>query len=316
MLHSSTNRTAPKPMPVPAAKTLRLAFERMKGNLFSERFVPWKFHPRDKTDFEPNSKDKRNYIKVLKIKQIEAITNRESTVPVVSDEAYSLSIEDNGSALIKVIFAQGGLQALDTFAQLFYAHSDFSVDVYTPYAAVVVSDSPAFQHRGINLDISRNQIFPKDVMRTLDAMSFNKFNRLHLHATDSQSWPLEIPALPDLAIKGAYHTSQIWTTKDLQQVQEYGAYRGIEVYLEIDMPGHTASIAHAYPDLITAFNQRLWSTYALEPPAGQLKLNSSEVPPFLTSLLNDLLPRTSKYSSLSTSVAMNLIWRRTLSTQR
>lgn len=73
-------------------------------------------------------------------------------------------------------------------------------------------------------------------------MSFTKFNHLHLHATDAQSWPLEIPALPELAAKGAYDQSQIWTTADLEEVQEYGVFRGVEVYVEVDMPGHTASI--------------------------------------------------------------------------
>ena len=35
----------------------------------------------------------------------------------------------------------------------------------------------------------------------------------------------------------------------------------------------------------------------MEPPAGQLKLNSPDVPPFLTKLLNDLLPRSAPFSS-------------------
>lgn len=33
-------------------------------------------------------------------------------------------------------------------------------------------------------------------------------------------------------------------------------WRGVEVYVDIDMPGHTASIWHAYPELITAYDQR------------------------------------------------------------
>ncbi len=127
-------------------------------------------------------------------------------------------------------------------------------------------------------------------------MSYNKMNRLHLHASDCQSWPLEIPALPDLAIKGAYHPSQIWKLQDLEDVQEYGRFRGVEVYVEIDFPGHTASIFHAYPDLITAYDQQPWSPYALEPPSGQLKLNHPPVSEFITTLLNDVLPRIAPYS--------------------
>ncbi len=59
----------------------------------------------------------------------------------------------------------------------------------------------------------------------------------------------------------------------LKDVQEYGEYLGVEVYVEIDLPRHTASISQAYPDLIIVFNQQPWSPYAQELPSGQLKLN-------------------------------------------
>lgn len=61
--------------------------------------------------------------------------------------------------------------------------------------------------------------------------------------------------------------------------------------MEIDQPGHTASIGYAYPDLIAAFNLDPWNFYAAEPPAGTFKLNSTEVPKFLKKLFDDLLPR-------------------------
>ena len=120
---------------------------------------------------------------------------------------------------------------------MFYKYSQANVGIYTPYAPLTVEDTPAFAHRGLNLDISRNIITPKEVMRTIEALAFNKFNRLHLHASDAQSWPLEIPALPDLAAKGAYREEQVWSVADLREVQSFGSHRGVEVYLEIDMPG-------------------------------------------------------------------------------
>lgn len=154
-----------------------------------------------------------------------------------------------------------------------------------------------FEHRGLNLDISRNWISPEDVMRTIEAMAANKLNRLHLHASDAQSWPLEIPSLPDLALKGAYSHVQIWRTEDLEAVQRHGTYHGVQVFVEIDLPGHTTSIGNAYPSLVTAKDVP-WPEYALQPPSGQLRLNSSEVPPFIQTLLDDLLSRTSRHSSL------------------
>lgn len=214
------------------------------------------------------------------------------------DESYSLTIIESGLVHITAATSYGVLHGLETFSQLFYQHSRSDSGVYTPYAPVVIKDKPKFPHRGLNLDVARTFYAKADIERTIDALAWNKFNRLHLHVTDSQSWPLEIPALPDLAGKGAYRPGLSYSPKDLWEIQEYGALRGIEVFLEIDTPGHTASIAYAYPNLITAFNvQPEWATYANEPPSGQFKLNSPAVYQFLEKLWGDLLPRLSPYSS-------------------
>lgn len=129
-------------------------------------------------------------------------------------------------------------------------------------------------------------------------IAYNKMNRLHIHATDSQSWPLQIPSLPLLAAKGAYEAGLSYSPATLASIQDYGALRGVEVYIEIDMPGHTSSIAFGYPDLIAAFNvQPNWDSYAAEPPSGTLKLNSSDVTTFLHTLFADLLPRVAPHTS-------------------
>ena len=264
-------------------------------DLFNDSIVPWKFYPRS-TSFEPGADEPRTYIRTVIIEKSDPSSLQYNDKGVYT-EAYTLTITVDGSVLIQIVSLQGALLALTTLSQLFYSHSERNAEVYTPLAPIEIQDSPRFEHRGLNLDISRNRISPKDVIRVIETMSFNKLNKLHLHASDSQSWPLEIPALPELALKGAYHKSQIWTTSDLKRVQKHGVNRGIEVYLEIDLPGHTASIAHAYPDLITAFNIQPWSPYAQEPPSGQLKLNSSAVSDFIKTLFDDLLPRIVPYSS-------------------
>ncbi|MCJ1471402.1 N-acetyl-glucosamine-6-phosphate deacetylase [Lambiella insularis] len=285
----------PKVHTASSKEILQAAVNRTKLALFSDRFVPYKFHPRN-TGFEPSATSERKYIHQINIEEHQLDGSHDAR-KYISRDAYSMHIANEGVTTIKIVSFEGGLYALSTFSQLFYAHSGSEPDLYITCVPLTIEDSPVFKHRGLNLDIARNRIAPKDVRRTLDAMSFNKLNRLHLHATDSQSWPLEIPELPELALKGAYHKSEVWTVDDLKDVQEYGSYRGVEVYVELDMPGHTASIHHAYPNLITAFNQQAWEIYALEPPSGQLKLKSPEVPPFLTTLFNDLLPRISPYSS-------------------
>lgn len=214
-----------------------------------------------------------------------------------SDEAYTLAISESGDVLIRSVSYRGSLWALQSLQQLFYAHSDPDSEPYASCVPVSIRDCPMFSHRGLHLDISRNQILPDDVLQTIEALSLNKFNQLHIHATDSQSWPLNIPALPDLATQGAYDKQQIWSTADLRKVQDFGHDRGVEVYIEIDLPSRAGAISHVYPELITGYNAQPWSRYALEPPAGQLKLNSPDVSEFMSTLLNDILPRTSKFSS-------------------
>ncbi|KAL8673001.1 MAG: hypothetical protein Q9168_002562 [Polycauliona sp. 1 TL-2023] len=274
---------------------LQSAFERMKHNVLHRSFVPRKFYPRG-APFEPVTDVTKQYIARIVIEE-DSQSSPESTKRHGEPEAYTIEITEHGHVRIKISSPLGGLHALETFAQLFFQHSSPSAGSYTPYAPLSIKDSPVFEHRGLNLDIARNWISPADVMRTIEAMASNKLNRLHIHASDAQSWPLEIPSLPGLAIKGAYSPAQIWSTEDLEAVQLHGTYHGVQVFTEIDLPGHTTSIGNAYPSLVTAKDVP-WPEYALEPPSGQLRLNSSEVPPFIRTLLNDLLSRTSRHSSL------------------
>ena len=211
------------------------------------------------------------------------------------DESYSLTVSADGDVDIEAESSVGLAHGLTTFTQLFYLHSDGGY--YTNLAPVVIQDAPKFPHRGLNLDVSRHFIPIADIKRTIDALAYNKFNRLHVHATDSQSWPLEIPSMPDLARKGAYHPDLIYSASDVRDLQVYGSLRGVQVYIEIDVPGHTSSIWYSQPELISAYDQPDWVTYAAQPPSGTLKLNSTDVYEFMDKLYDDLLPRLNNYSS-------------------
>lgn len=272
------------------------AIARTKYRLFNDKFIPWKFHPRN-SNFEPPTNALKSYIREIALVQNASDpTNVFKALDGELDESYNMAITQDGQITITSLTSLGILHALETLTQLFYQSS--SGGIYIPNAPVSITDAPRFPHRGLNLDVSRAYYAPSDIMRTIDALAWNKFNRLHLHASDSQSWPLEIPALPELAKDGAYMNGLSYSPAVLAGIQEYGAYRGIQVSIETDMPGHTSSIALAYPDLIAAFNvQPDWATYSAEPPSGQLKLNSSAVYEFLGTLWSDLLPRVSPYTA-------------------
>ncbi|KAL8854126.1 MAG: hypothetical protein Q9221_001048 [Calogaya cf. arnoldii] len=276
---------------------VQAAIQRAQERLLNDTFVPWKFHPRH-SNFEPAVNATKTLIKNVTIQQ-----NKTDSFAVLKpragevNESYTLSISTSGTVAITAVSSIGIIRALDTFTQLFYQHSTTSA-VYCPYAPVSIVDAPKFAHRGLNMDVARNYYPPSFIMHTIDVLAWNKFNRLHLHATDAQSWPLDIPAMPELSTRGAYRKGLSYSPQQLAEIQEYGMYRGVEVNVEIDMPGHTTVIGLTYPDLITAYNiQPNWATYANEPPSGSLKLNSSAVYDFLHTLWEDLLPRLAPYSA-------------------
>lgn len=266
------------------------AIQRTRDTIFEKGFVPWKFNPRF-SSFEPDSSGDKALVHTIALKQNGS--DSEDILKAMTgdvDESYTLTLSEDGEATITAASSIGLAHGLTTFTQLFYKHT--AGGAYTNLAPVTISDAPLFPWRGLNVDTSRTFKPLADMYRTIDALAYSKFNRLHWHITDSQAWPLEIPSMPDLAGKGAYAAFQIYSPEDVRAVQEYGALLGVQVVLEIDQPGHTASIWHSRPELIAAFEQLPnWDTYAAEPPSGTLKLNSSAVDDFLEALFDDLLPR-------------------------
>ncbi|KAK1600661.1 family 20 glycosyl hydrolase [Colletotrichum navitas] len=270
---------------------------RAMGAIFQQNFVPWKFHKKN-SDFEPDvyATDKKS-VKSLQITQTgedEPCTFKPAAGDV--DESYALNITEDGSAILVANSSTGVLRGLETFVQLFYQHTS-GTSWYTPLAPVAIEDAPEYPHRGILLDVARNFFPVQDVLRVIDAMSWNKLNRIHIHATDSQSWPLDIPAMPDLSAKGAYRKGLSYTPEDLAKIQEYAVHRGIEPIIEIDMPGHIGSVSFAYPELIVAYNEKPYYWWCVEPPCGAFKMNDTRVDEFLDKLFDDLLPRVKSYSA-------------------
>lgn len=261
---------SPKGANATALNSLRIintALDSMMKSLFDQQYIPWQFHPRH-SDFEPAASAPRTYIQSISLHQTTSDPNNVFTAKVGEvDESYSINVTESGHVMIAAVSSIGIAHALTTFTQLFYAHRDGGV--YTPSAPVAIRDKPVFQHRGLDIDVARSWYEPSDILRTIDGLAYNKFNRLHLHMTDSQSWPLEVPSMPELAEKGSYGPGKTYNAATLELIQEYAAVRGVQTVLEIDMPGHTSSVGLSHPELIAAFDiQPIWSNYSSEPPSG------------------------------------------------
>ena len=131
-----------------------------------------------------------------------------------------------------------------------------------------VADSPAFEWRGLHLDVSRHFYTVDEVKRFLDLMALYKFNTFHWHLTDDQGWRIEIKKYPKLTKVGAFRDSTMighysdkprvfdvntyggfYTQDQIREVVAYAKDRYITVVPEIELPGHSRAALAAYPEL-------------------------------------------------------------------
>eukprot|EP00106_Octopus_bimaculoides_P016122 XP_014783564.1 PREDICTED: beta-hexosaminidase subunit beta-like [Octopus bimaculoides] len=162
------------------------------------------------------------------------------------DETYEVNIT-NQLATVSAKSVWGALRGLETFSQLVFEHGNKEIVVNKTF----IRDSPRFRHRGILLDTARHYISVPLILKNLDAMSYNKFNVLHWHIVDDQSFPYESRTFPQMSQKGAYSSRFTYSQFDVSRVIEYARLRGIRLIPEFDTPGHTMSWGKAFPFLLT-----------------------------------------------------------------
>lgn len=187
-----------------------------------------------------------------------------ASLPVFAQkEAYRLTVSRKG-VCIEANTPAGAFYARQSLAQM--ARGCDSLQCCTLF------DYPRFAYRGVMLDISRHFRDKDFILKQLDAMAEVRLNRLHLHLTDAAGWRIEIKAYPRLTGYAAWRKGATWkqwtasgrqyaeqgeenayggylTQEDAREIVAYAAERNITVIPEIEMPGHSAEVIAAYPEL-------------------------------------------------------------------
>lgn len=181
----------------------------------------------------------------------------------VAKEGYRL---DFGHDIILTASAEAGRRyGLIALAQML--HGAFADPEMKFPATGRIEDQPRYGWRGCHLDVSRHFWPFEDVLRVIDLLAWHKLNLFHWHLTDDEGWRAEIRAYPALTAAGATRApslpgmlpqlgdgiapvSGFYTQDQMRAAVAHAAGLGVEVMPEIEMPGHSAAILAALPELV------------------------------------------------------------------
>ena len=202
-------------------------------------------------------------------------------------EGYTLRI-DKKNIHITAQKEAGLFYALQTLTQLSTNNS---------LPLVKITDFPAYQWRGMHLDVSRHFYDVAFIKRYLDLMALYKLNVFHWHLSDDDGWRIESKKFPKLTKIGSSGSRSgktvgggYYTQDQVKEIIAYAAARQIQVLPEIDVPGHSAAIIKAYPNLgaghdvlnigkkeTITFLEELFSEIATLFPFGYVHIGCDEV---------------------------------------
>lgn len=216
-----------------------------------------------------------------------------------SKEAYTLSVDPSKGIALSANTVYGAIHGLTTLQQLIsiapYSASASDTRFTIPNSPWLITDTPRFPYRGALIDCSRHYL-PVSLIKTIiRGLSFSKFNTLHWHVIDAQSFPLYLPSIPEMCQKGSYMQNGenlIYTPSDVQDIVQFAKEHAIRVVCEVEMPGHASSWRFAYPDIVNCTvdqnqNNNMFQ-FALEPPAGQLNPTNPLTYTVINKILGDV----------------------------
>ncbi len=160
-------------------------------------------------------------------------------------------------------------------------------------APLTILDAPRFAWRGLSFDTVRTFHSTETVRDVIDLLALYKANVFHFHLTDHEGWRIEIPGWPKLTEVGGQTARDdrpggFYTQDEYRDLVAYAADRGITVVPEFDLPGHTAAIFRAYPELAGDGSSAPGDVMSLESYFQWMHPDNPRVFPFITEVMAEL----------------------------
>lgn len=157
---------------------------------------------------------------------------------------------------IKVIAyrPEGLSRAVQTLRQML--PTDVEKDTLVPnvkwsISSSTIEDKPEYEYRGLMIDVARHFFTLDEIKGQIENAAQFKINKVHLHLSDDQGWPLEIKKWPDLAKIGGSTkvgggTGGYYTQEEFIDLVNFAQERYVEIIPEFDMPGHSNAALASY----------------------------------------------------------------------
>lgn len=157
----------------------------------------------------------------------------------IPEQGYSLKVKKNGIT-ITASSESGQFYALQTLKQLIHSTED-SIEMQL----CSIYDVPAYDIRGLMIDVGRNYQSLEFLKQQLDIMARYKLNVFQWHLTDRPAWRIESKTYPQLTAPQNHRPTRdpgmYYTYDEIRSLFNYAKERHIQIIPEIDMPGHSDS---------------------------------------------------------------------------
>ncbi|EKF55276.1 beta-N-acetylhexosaminidase [Galbibacter marinus] len=204
------------------------------------------------------------------------ITVSSSGIPIkfiedseIPEQGYDLEVKKN-DITIKASSESGQYYAAQTLRQLIgKANGKATLQLCRIY------DVPAYDIRGLMIDVGRNYQTMEFLKQQLDIMAQYKLNVFQWHLTDRPAWRIESKAYPQLTGAQNHRPTRdpglYYTYEQIRDLFSYAKERQIMIIPEIDMPGHSDSF-------VTSMGFKMESEQGMEALKVILKEFFTEIP--------------------------------------